>query len=156
MYTIQIAAAPFQTLPDGVGDCILGPDDDDATDTDTWDMPVRFRPRQHASGGLWIMIEQRDQPTLPILGQGFLGLDLSAGTTIEDGAHVARSVLWEGVTVGANAKIGANSFIGMRDVPSDCTAAGSPARLVKRGGQRVDEALPRTELSPQSVPLASP
>ncbi len=64
-------------------------DDDDATDTDTWDMPVRFRPRQHASCGLWIMIEQQDQPTLPILGQGFLGLDLRVGKTIEEAGEIA-------------------------------------------------------------------
>jgi acetyltransferase-like isoleucine patch superfamily enzyme len=42
----------------------------------------------------------------------------------------------------------------MRDVPSHCTAAGSPARLIKRGEERLDEDLPRTELSPQSLPLA--
>lgn len=58
------------------------------------------------------------------------------------------------ITVGSNAKIGANAFIHMRDVPPDCTATGTPARLVKRNGQRVDEELPRTQLSDRSIPVA--
>jgi len=57
------------------------------------------------------------------------------------------------VHVGDRAKIGAGSFIRMRDVPADCTAAGMPARLVKRDGERVDEELPRTSLSDASIPV---
>lgn len=48
------------------------------------------------------------------------------------------------ITVGSNAKVGAGSFIHMRDVPSDCTVVGAPARIVKRSGERVEEELPRT------------
>jgi serine O-acetyltransferase len=55
------------------------------------------------------------------------------------------------ITIGSNAKVGANSFIRMHDVPPDCTAVGSPARLVKRSGLRVDEELPRTRLSDRSI-----
>jgi serine O-acetyltransferase len=58
------------------------------------------------------------------------------------------------ISVGRGAKIGAGSFICMRDVPPDCTAVGAPARIVVRGGQRVDEELPRTELSEASVSVA--
>ena len=58
------------------------------------------------------------------------------------------------ITIGANAKVGANSFIHMRDVPPDSTAVGTPARLVKRGGRRVSEELPRTRLSGRSIPFA--
>ena len=58
------------------------------------------------------------------------------------------------ITIGANAKVGANSFIHMHDVPPDCTAVGTPARLVKRGGMRVSEELPRTRLSERSIPIA--
>jgi serine acetyltransferase len=51
--------------------------------------------------------------------------------------------------------VGANSFIRMRDVPAGCTAAGTPARIVKRDGQRVDEELPRTRLSEHSILIAA-
>ena len=58
------------------------------------------------------------------------------------------------ITVGSNAKIGANAFVHMHDVPPDCTATGTPARIVKRNGQRVDEELPRTQISDRSIPIA--
>jgi len=58
------------------------------------------------------------------------------------------------ITIGANARVGANSFIHMHDVPPDCTAVGTPARLIKRAGVRVDEELPRTQLSERSIPVA--
>jgi serine O-acetyltransferase len=57
------------------------------------------------------------------------------------------------ITIGANAKVGANSFIHMHDVPPDCTAVGTPARLVKKEGMRVSEELPRTRLSERSIPV---
>ncbi|HEY5656710.1 MAG TPA: serine O-acetyltransferase EpsC [Myxococcota bacterium] len=59
------------------------------------------------------------------------------------------------ITVGDGAKIGAGSFVRMRDVPARCTAAGTPARIVKRDGKRVDEDLPLTQLSSAST-LVSP
>jgi serine O-acetyltransferase len=46
------------------------------------------------------------------------------------------------VTIGDNVLIGANAVI-TRNVPSNCTVVGVPARIVKREGQRVDEPLPR-------------
>ena len=58
------------------------------------------------------------------------------------------------ITIGANSRVGANSFIHMHDVPPDCTAVGTPARLIKRDGVRVDEELPRTQLSERSIPVA--
>jgi serine O-acetyltransferase len=58
------------------------------------------------------------------------------------------------ITIGANSKVGANSFIQMHDVPPDSTAVGTPARLVKREGMRVSEELPRTRLSERSIPVA--
>jgi serine O-acetyltransferase len=60
------------------------------------------------------------------------------------------------ITVGENAKIGAGSFIHMRDVPANCTAVGTPARIVKRDGERVDVELPRASLSDASIPVAIP
>ncbi len=58
------------------------------------------------------------------------------------------------ITIGANSRVGANAFIHMHDVPPDSTAVGVPARLVKRGGIRVSEELPRTRLSERSIPVA--
>ena len=58
------------------------------------------------------------------------------------------------IQVGDGARIGAGAFIRMHDVPAGCTAVGMPARLVKRGEQRVDEELPATRLSGESIPIA--
>ena len=77
--------------------------------------------------------------------------------TLKDNVYVGTGATLLGpITVGENAKVGANSFIRMRDVPAHCTAAGSPARIVKRDGKRVDELLPATELSERSIPVALP
>jgi serine O-acetyltransferase len=76
--------------------------------------------------------------------------------TLEDGVLVGTGATLLGpITIGAGAKVGANSFIRMRDVPAGCTAAGTPARIVKRDGQRVDEELPRTRLSEHSILIAA-
>jgi len=56
------------------------------------------------------------------------------------------AILLGPITVGDNVKIGANSYIFMRDVPPNCTVAGVPARIVKRDGKRVDEPLPITDI----------
>jgi len=56
------------------------------------------------------------------------------------------AILLGPVEIGDNVRIGANSFIIMHDVPSDCTVVGTPARVVRRDGFEVDEELPRTEL----------
>ena len=54
------------------------------------------------------------------------------------------------IVVGDNVKIGANSFVVMRDVPSNCTVAGTPAKIIIRNGSRCEEDLPRTR-----VPLSA-
>jgi serine O-acetyltransferase len=48
------------------------------------------------------------------------------------------------VRIGDYAKIGANAFVINHDVPPYCTVVGTPARIVKIHGERVDEPLPRT------------
>lgn len=45
-----------------------------------------------------------------------------------------------GVTVGDNAKIGANAVV-VKSVPSNVTMAGVPAKIVRRNGVRDDAAL---------------
>jgi len=44
------------------------------------------------------------------------------------------------ITIGDNVTIGANSVV-VKDVPSNCTVVGVPARIVKKNGERVDEIL---------------
>ena len=53
------------------------------------------------------------------------------GTLVKRGASIGSgAVLLCGITVGENAMIGAGSVV-TKDVPSDTTVAGNPARVVK-------------------------
>jgi serine O-acetyltransferase len=71
--------------------------------------------------------------------------------TVGDGVYIGtNSVLLGPITVGSNARIGANSFVIMHDVPPDCTVVGTPARIVKQNGRRVDLPLRRTSDPPGS------
>ena len=75
--------------------------------------------------------------------------------TIENNVFLGTGATLLGpITVGSNAKIGANAFVHMHDVPPNCTATGTPARIVKRNGERVDEELPPTRISERSIPTA--
>ncbi len=56
------------------------------------------------------------------------------GNNVFIGAH---SQLLGSFTVGDNSKIAAGSVI-LCDIPPNCTAVGSPARIVKRDGVRID------------------
>ncbi|MEM7410577.1 MAG: serine O-acetyltransferase EpsC [Myxococcota bacterium] len=77
--------------------------------------------------------------------------------TLRDRVYVGTGATLLGpILVGENAKVGAGSFIHMRDVPDDCTAVGTPARIVKRAGQRVEAELPRTRLPDEAIPVAIP
>ncbi len=72
--------------------------------------------------------------------------------TLGDRVYVGTGAILLGpITVGSDARIGANAFVIMRDVPAACTVAGVPARIVKREGRRVDEELPRTRLPEGAV-----
>jgi len=57
------------------------------------------------------------------------------------------AILLGPLTVGDDVRIGANTFIHMRDVPARTTVVGTPARIVKRDGVRVDEELPPAAVS---------
>jgi serine O-acetyltransferase len=67
--------------------------------------------------------------------------DGSTGPILEDGVRVyAGAKVLGPITIGANTRIGANAVV-LKDAPADCTLVGIPARVVKRRGERVNEAL---------------
>ena len=47
------------------------------------------------------------------------------------------ATVFGGVTIGDNVTIGAGAVVS-NDVPSNCTVAGNPARIVKQNGEKVD------------------
>jgi serine O-acetyltransferase len=66
--------------------------------------------------------------------------------TIGDNVMIGTGAIILGpVRVGNNVRIGANTFILMRDVPDNTTVAGTPGRIVKMNGQEVSMKLPRSE-----------
>src|SRR5881296_1772651 len=72
------------------------------------------------------------------------------------GDHVfigTNAILLGPIRVGDHAKVGANAFVINRDVPAYCTVVGTPARIVRRFGERVDEELPRTVPPSGAVPV---
>ena len=65
--------------------------------------------------------------------------------TIGDNVMIGTGAIVLGpVRVGNNVRIGANTFILMRDVPDNTTVAGTPGRIVKINGQEVTMKLPRS------------
>lgn len=53
--------------------------------------------------------------------------------TIENGVVIgAGAKILGNITIGANAKIGANSVV-IKDIPPDCTAIGIPAKIIQKG-----------------------
>jgi serine O-acetyltransferase len=71
-----------------------------------------------------------------------IGNDTNRGSpTLEDNVTVnAGAKIIGNVTVGANSIVGANAVV-VKNVPPNCTVVGVPARIVRRDGKRVDEAL---------------
>ncbi len=55
------------------------------------------------------------------------------------------AILLGPIKVGSNVRIGANTFIFMRDVPDNCTVVGTPGRIVKMNDLNVDMGLPSTK-----------
>jgi serine O-acetyltransferase len=72
------------------------------------------------------------------------------------GDHVfigTNAILLGPIRVGDRARVGANAFVINRDVPADATVVGTPARIVKLHGERVDLDLPRMVLHPGAEPV---
>ena len=64
-----------------------------------------------------------------------------------------NAILLGPICVGNRAKIGANAFVLNRDVPPHSTVVGTPARIVRLAGRRVDLELPRMVPPPGAVPV---
>lgn len=63
--------------------------------------------------------------------------------TIGDDVYIGHGTTILGpVTIGSQSKIGAQTVIANRDVPEDCTVIGSPPKIIKMKGQRIDLPLP--------------
>lgn len=58
--------------------------------------------------------------------------------TIGDNVFIGvGAVVCGGITIGDNVQIGANAVV-MKDVPSNCTVIGNPAKIVRKDGVRVN------------------
>lgn len=55
------------------------------------------------------------------------------------------AILLGPLKVGNNVRIGANTFILMRDIPDNPTVAGTPGKIVRMNGREVDIKLPRSK-----------
>ena len=77
-----------------------------------------------------------DQVGVPIQYQGVTGI---APIEIADGAWLGENaVVLPGVRIGRGAVVSANSVV-TRDVPDDAVVAGSPARVIRRLGDREED-----------------
>ena len=75
--------------------------------------------------------------------------------TIGNNVYIGTGAILLGpITVGNNAKIGANSFVMMHDVPANSTVAGTPARLLRHDGKKVDRSLTPTMTTADSISVA--
>jgi len=64
----------------------------------------------------------------------------TVGNNVLIGAH---ATLLGPIHIGDNVKIGAETVIINRDVPSNCTVVGDPGRIVKIGSKKVNKELPK-------------
>jgi len=63
--------------------------------------------------------------------------------TLEDNVYIGTGAVILGpVTIGSNTRVGAESFVFMKDVPPNSTVVGTPARIVRQDGRKVDLELP--------------
>jgi serine O-acetyltransferase len=66
--------------------------------------------------------------------------------TLGDNVFVgAGATLLGPINVGNNVRIGAETFIIMHNVPSNCTVVGVPGKIVKLNGQKVNKKLEKTK-----------
>ena len=58
------------------------------------------------------------------------GVTIALGDDPRGAAQIGNNVIWGNIKIGDNVRIGANSFVN-KDIPSNCTAVGAPAKPVK-------------------------
>jgi serine O-acetyltransferase len=85
-----------------------------------------YRVGRNCSVNQLVVIGWTDRTRGPILGDN---------VSVKAGAKVLGPI-----TVGDNVVIGANAVV-LKDVPANCVVVGAPARIVRRNGVRVNEAL---------------
>lgn len=86
-----------------------------------------YRIGRNCSVNQLVVIGWTDRTRGPILGDN---------VSVKAGAKVLGPI-----TIGDNVTIGANAVV-TKDVPSNCVVAGVPAKIIRRDGIRVNEALP--------------
>ena len=73
---------------------------------------------------------------------------------VGDHAFIGTNAILLGpIRIGDRARVGANAFVINHDVPADSTVVGTPARIVKLRGERVDLELPRMVPPPDAEPV---
>tara|TARA_R110002049_G_scaffold72490_2_gene187215 strand:- start:252430 stop:252798 length:369 start_codon:yes stop_codon:yes gene_type:complete len=72
-------------------------------------------------------------------------IDVLAPITVGNNVFIgSRTIVLPGVTIGDNVIIGAGSVVA-RDIPSDCVAAGVPAKRIRDLGEYEERILARSE-----------
>jgi serine O-acetyltransferase len=112
-------------------------------------MDTLFLPAHSIGPGLFlqhgfasVLLAKRIGANCWINQQVTIGSDHRAGAPVlEDNVVVnAGAKIIGNVTIGTNSVVGANAVV-VKNVPPNCTVVGVPARIVRRDGKRVDEAL---------------
>jgi serine O-acetyltransferase len=76
--------------------------------------------------------------------------------TLGDSVYVGTGAVILGpVKIGEHSRIGAGSFIFMKDIPPNCTVVGAPGRIVRRDGRKVDVEPPPCSFPIPETPSAS-
>jgi serine O-acetyltransferase len=78
--------------------------------------------------------------------------------TLEDNVYIGTGAVILGpVRIGRNSRVGAGSFIFMRDIPRNCTVVGAPGRIVRRDGRKTDlEPPPCSFAIPENTAIIRP
>jgi serine O-acetyltransferase len=76
--------------------------------------------------------------------------------TLEDNVYIGTgAVILGAVTVGENSRVGAESFVFMKDIPPNSTVVGTPGRIVRQNGHKVDLELPPCKITIPQTELSS-
>jgi len=85
-------------------------------------------------GGAWILREKF--PKIDFFGKIIIGDNVYIGN---------NTLIMPGVTIGDNVAIGAGSVV-TKDIPSNCVAVGTPARVIKSYDEYKEKMIPQFDL----------